>query len=353
MSIKTEGSSNYEYVTARVRSRRAKLFDADDYRKLVRMGPSEIARFMEDTEYEAEMNALGARHSGVDLVEYALNRNQAKHFDDLLSWADGDLYEYIANYLRKFDAWNVKTVIRGVYTDADREDIEDDLIRTGEFSERRLDRLVESSSIEDVVEQLSDTIFGDPLEEAFEDFESEGVLVPLENAVDRAFYAHLLDDIGQPEPDTPTALYREFLEAEVDFRNLRNGLRIARSGADIDPAEYFIEGGSLFSGEELRQLATNVDELVSRIRESTYADDLEEALTKLEDADSLIQFEHALEAALLEYSGKLSNRYPLSVCPVLSYILAKEREVENIRAIARGREAGLDVEEIEEELVIE
>ncbi|QLD85368.1 V-type ATP synthase subunit C [Natronomonas halophila] len=353
MSIKTEGSSNYEYVTARVRSRRAKLFDADDYRKLVRMGPSEIARFMEDTEYEAEMNALGARHSGVDLVEYALNRNQAKHFDDLLSWSNGDLYGYIANYLRKFDAWNVKTVIRGVYTDAAREDIEDDLIRTGEFSDKRLDRLVESTSIEDVVEQLSDTIFGDPLEEAFEDFESEGVLVPLENAVDRAFYAHLLDDIGQPEPDTPTALYREFLEAEVDFRNLRNGLRIARSGADIDPAEYFIEGGRLFSGEELRQLATNVDELVSRIRESTYGDDLDEALTELEDADSLIQFEHGLEAALLEYSGKLSNRYPLSVCPVLSYILAKEREVENIRAIARGREAGLDVEEIEEELVIE
>ncbi|WP_336134948.1 V-type ATP synthase subunit C [Natronomonas amylolytica] len=353
MSIKTEGSSNYEYVTARVRSRRAKLFDADDYRKLVRMGPSEIARFMEDTEYETEMNALGARHSGVDLIEYALNRNLAKHFDDLLSWSEGDLYGYIANYLRKFDAWNVKTVIRGVYTEADREDIEDDLTRTGEFSEQRLDRLVESTSIEDVVEQLSDTIFGDPLEEAFEDFESEGVLVPLENAVDRAFYAHLMDDIGQPEPDTPKALYREFLEAEIDFRNLRNALRIARSGADIEPTAYFIEGGQLFGGEELRQLATNIDELVSRIRESTYGDDLEEALTKLEDADSLIQFEHGLDAALLEYSSKLSNRYPLSVCPVLSYILAKEREVENIRAIARGREAGLDVEEIEEELVIE
>jgi V/A-type H+-transporting ATPase subunit C len=317
------------------------------------MGPSEIARFMEDTEYEAEMNALGARHSGVDLIEYALNRNLAKHFDDLLSWSEGDLYGYIANYLRKFDAWNVKTVIRGVYTEADREDIEDDLIRTGEFAKRRLDRLVESSSIEDVVEQLSDTIFGDPLEEALDDFESEGVLVPLENAVDRAFYAHLADDIGQPEPDTPKALYREFLEAEIDFRNLRNALRIARSGADIEPTAYFIEGGQLFGGEELRQLATNIEELVSRIRESTYGDDLEVALTELEDADSLIQFEHALDAALLEYSSKLSNRYPLSVCPVLSYILAKEREVENIRAIARGREAGLDVEEIEEELVIE
>ncbi|MEF8778594.1 MAG: V-type ATP synthase subunit C [Natronomonas sp.] len=351
MSVKTDGSSNYEYVTARVRSRRAKLFNEDDYRKLVRMGPGEIARFMEETEYETEMNALGARHSGVDLVEYALNENLAKHFDDLLQWAEGPLYGYIANYLRKFDTWNVKTAIRGVYTDADREDIQDDLIRTGEFSETFLDRLIDATSIEELVDLLENTIFGDPLEEAFSDYESEDVLVPLENAVDRAFYAHLMDDIGSPEPDTPTALYQEFLEAEIDFRNVRNALRIARSGADIDPAAYFMDGGRLFDPEELRGLAANTEELVTRIRESTYGDDLAEALEDLEDADSLIGFEHALDTALLEYSQKLSSRYPLSVCPVLSYILAKEREIENIRAIARGREAGLSVEEIETELV--
>ncbi|QLD88876.1 V-type ATP synthase subunit C [Natronomonas salina] len=352
MNVRTEGSSNYEYVTARVRSRRAKLFDEDDYRKLVRMGPGEIARFMEETEYESEMNELGARHSGVDLVEYALNQNLAKHFDDLLTYSTGPLYGYIANYLRKFDAWNVKTVIRGVYTDADRDDIGDDLIRTGEFSDRLLDRLVEAGSIEEVVDLLENTIFGGPLEDAYADFENQGVLVPLENAVDRAFYAHLMDEVGTPEPDTPTALYREFLQAEIDFRNVRNALRIARSGADIDPAAYFIEGGRLFRAEELRQLASSTDELVARIRESTYGDDLAVALEDLEGAESLIGFEHALDAALLEYSRKLSNRYPLSVCPVLAYILAKEREIENVRAIARGREAGLSVEEIEEELVI-
>ena len=351
MSVKTEGSSNYEYVTARVRSRRSRLFGADDYRKLVRMGPGEIARFMEDSEYETEMNALGTRHSGVDLIEYALNRNLSKHFDDLLTWAEGSLYEYIANYLRKFDAWNVKTVIRGIYTGAETDEIEDDLIRTGEFSERRLDRLLEAASVEDAVEVLSGTIFGEPLEAALEDFENTDTLVPLENAIDRAFFSHLLDEVGQPEPDSPTALYREFLEAEIDFRNLRNALRIARSGADIDPAEYFIDGGRLFDAEELRQLASNTDELISAISESAYGEDLSVALEELEGANSLIAFEHALNTALLEYSGKLSNRYPLSICPVLAYILGKEREIENIRAIARGREAGLSVEEIEEELV--
>ncbi|PSQ02486.1 V-type ATP synthase subunit C [Halobacteriales archaeon QS_5_70_17] len=350
--MSTSGEApNYEYVTARARSRRAALFDADDYRKLIRMGPGEIARFMEETEYEEEMNALGARYSGVDLIEYALNRNLAKHFEDLLRFAEGRLYDYIARYLRKFDAWNVKTVIRGIYADADQQGIRDDLIRAGEFDERLLDRLVEAESIDEVIERLDGTIFGGPLAGAYEDYEESGVLVPLENAVDRAYYRLLLPDLPA-EPNRATELYIEFLEAEIDFRNARNALRLARSGADVDPAEYFIPGGQLFDEAELRRLVGTPDQLVEHIRASRYGDELDDALDELDAAGSLIEFERALERALLEYSAQLSNRYPLSVCPVLAYILAKEREVDNIRAIARGKEAGLSTEEIEEELVI-
>ncbi|MFC5971515.1 V-type ATP synthase subunit C [Halomarina salina] len=351
MSVSGE-APNYEYVTARARSRRAALFDADDYRKLVRMGPGEIARFMEETEYEEEMNALGSRYSGVDLIEYALNRNLAKHFNDMLRFAEGKLYDYIARYLRKFDAWNVKTVIRGLYADSDSQEIEDDFIRAGALSDQQLRLLLDAESIEGVVERLDGTIFGDPLAAAYEDYEAAGVLVPLENAVDRAYYGLLLENLPA-EPDRATQLYIEFLQAEIDFRNIRNALRLSRSGADIDPTEYYIDGGRLFDAGEIRQLVNNPDQLVERIRSSPYGDDLDQALDDLDAAGSLIEFELALERALLEYSHQLSNRYPLSVCPVLAYILAKEREVDNIRAIARGKEAGLSADEIEEELVVQ
>lgn len=346
-----QGTSNYEYVSARVRSRRAQLFEAEDYRKLVRMGPGEIARFMEESTYGHEVNALGARHDGVDLIEYALNHNLARHFDDLLRWADGRLYVRIARYLRKFDAWNIKTVLRGHYTDSDAQDIQDDLIRAGELSDDLLDAMVEADSIELVVEQLEGTIFGDPLAGALRDYEETNLLVPLENAVDRAYYEHLLGEEGGAD-DRATTLYLEFLRAEIDFRNVRNALRLAHSGADIDPAEYFIEGGKLFDRTELASLAGNTDELVARVRASRYGDKLSDALDELEEADSLIAFEHALEAALLSYSRHLTVVYPLSVCPVLAFVLAKEREVDNIRAIARGREAGLTPDEVETELVI-
>jgi V/A-type H+-transporting ATPase subunit C len=343
------GGSNPEYVATRVRSRRASLFSDDEYRKLVRMGPAEIARFIEESEYEREINALGARHSGVDLIEYALNRNLAKHFNDLLSWADGRLYDLIARYLRKFDAWNVKTVLRGIYSDADRGDVETDLIRAGELDERLLDRLLDAGSVEEVIDLLDRTAFADPLREALAEYEESGVLVPLENAIDRVFYGQLLSDLPGGEANQT---YREFLEAEIDFRNARNALRLARSGADVDPSEYYIEGGGLFDASQLSAIGGNVEELVVTIRDSTYGDDLDDALDEFETADSLIAFERALDIALLEYSDRLGFIHPLSVAPVVSYILAKEREVDNIRAIARGREAGLSEEEIEAELVI-
>ncbi|NUE01698.1 V-type ATP synthase subunit C [Halorubraceae archaeon YAN] len=347
--MSTSGTSNPEYVNARVRARRAALFSDEEYRKLVRMSPAEIARRMEETEYETEINALGSRHSGVDLIEYALNRNLAKHFDDLLGFSEGQIYDLIARYLRKFDAWNAKTIIRGLYVGTTREEIETDLILAGEFNDRMIQRLLEAQTIEDVVTILQGTIFGAGLGAAYADYEETDLLVPLENAIDRAFYEHLLGDLPRSEP---VQLYREFLVAEIDFRNARNALRLARSGADLDPAAYYIDGGELFRPSELNMLVQSPDELVTHLRESKYARDLSAVLDDLETADSLIAFERGLEKALLAYSKRLGNVYPMSVCPVVAYILAKEREVENIRAIARGREAGLSQSEIEEELVI-
>lgn len=347
------GSANPEYVNSRVRTRRKKLFDDDDYRKLIRMGTSGVARFLEESEYEDEINTLGARYSGVDLIEYALNRNIASHFRDLLRWSDGRVHDQIAKYLRKYDVWNIKTVLRGIYTDSDPEEIKTDFIRAGELSDRVLDQMAESESIDNAVNLLDGTVYHNPLVEAMSEYQDTNALVPLENALDREFYTLMMEGMSAiGGDDGATRQYVEFLQAEIDFRNTRNALRLARSGADMDPAEYFIDGGRLFTPEQLRQLVNNTDELVGHIRESRYGEELSDALNQLEQAESLIQFEHALDAALLKYSDRLASVYPMSITTIMSYILAKEREVENIRAIARGREVGLSEEEIEEELVI-
>lgn len=346
------GSSNPEYVNARVSARRATLFDEEDYRKLLRMSPDEISRYMEESTYQGPINRLGSRFAGVDLIEYALNAGLAETFDELLAWADGRLYEQVARYLRKFDAWNVKTAVRGVYADTDPESIDDDMIRAGELDDDLLDRLVDAESIDAIVDLLEGTLFGEPLVDAYEMYEETGTLVALENAVDRAYYENLFEGVTTAGAGADSA-YAEFLQAEIDFRNARNALRLAQSGAEIDPAEYFIEGGTLFTPEELSALSRNRDQLVERIRESQYGDELTGALDELAEANSLIGFEHALEAALLEHARNAAHAHPMSVCPVIAFVLAKEREADNIRAIARGTQSGLDPEDIRAEMVVQ
>jgi len=191
-----------------------------------------------------------------------------------------------------------------------------------------------------VIELLDGSIFGEPLASATEAFAGEtGALIPLENALTE----RSTRTCSQTRP-APTRGQRrnhvEFLEAEIDFRNAANALRLAHGGPTRS-GELPHRGrrpvqrvGAKPTHRRLRRARR------SHRRKRPLRRPVSDALSRLREADSLIQFEHAPDAALLEYADTLSSIYPTSVSAVLSYILAKEREVENIRAIARGREVG-------------
>ena len=50
--------------------------------------------------------------------------------------------------------------------------------------------------------------------------------------------------------------------------------------------------------------------------------------------------------------GRYAHVHPLSVLVILDYIVRKEREVQNLRIIVRGKESGLTRDVIRELLVI-
>ena len=61
---------------------------------------------------------------------------------------------------------------------------------------------------------------------------------------------------------------------------------------------------------------------------------------------------HSLDEYMAKKTKRFSYLYPLSVLPVLDYLLKKEREVYNLRAIVRGKQAGLANDIIEELVVV-
>jgi V/A-type H+-transporting ATPase subunit C len=60
----------------------------------------------------------------------------------------------------------------------------------------------------------------------------------------------------------------------------------------------------------------------------------------------------ALDKALVRTAEKFGRFYPLSVLPILDYMIRKKIEVDNIRIIARCKATGLSNEVIEQLLVM-
>ena len=88
-------SGNYPYVTARVRAKKSALLSADVYERMLLMETAQIARILGEGAYKAEILALGAKATGVDLIELATSRNLAAVFNQIIGFSEGELRQMI------------------------------------------------------------------------------------------------------------------------------------------------------------------------------------------------------------------------------------------------------------------
>jgi V/A-type H+-transporting ATPase subunit C len=122
--------------------------------------------------------------------------------------------------------------------------------------------------------------------------------------------------------------------------------------AGIDAAiiqENLIPGGKLY--DELSRLAGQpFPEFLRSLEGYPFWSSISDIATP--EVDAISRIEARLKAYLVRYAWALSNYHPLSILPVLGYIVSKETEVSNIRKIVRGKESGLPSDLIEEQVVV-
>src|SRR5512136_3212023 len=110
------GRGNYAYACTRVKAKKRFLLSRDAYSRMLVMDVHEIGRFLGETQYRDEMTRYASRYSGANLVEVAVTRSLADTYSDILSFTTGHLREMVSDYLRRWDMFNVKTVLRGKTT---------------------------------------------------------------------------------------------------------------------------------------------------------------------------------------------------------------------------------------------
>ena len=116
--------------------------------------------------------------------------------------------------------------------------------------------------------------------------------------------------------------------------------------------EYIIPGGKQIDAKLAKQLidAKTVEETFPDLAQLDFYDYIKE----LVDSGKMNISDLVLETKKYEANEakKFSQQYPLSILPIIDYMICMEIEARNVRMIARGIESGLDKEVIKGLLVI-
>jgi V/A-type H+-transporting ATPase subunit C len=341
---KKVGTSNYAYAVTRVRAMKSKLLPKESYPRLLNMGIDEITRFIQESEYKNDVDELAMKYSGGDLAEHALNRNLALTYDKLGRITSGELNYLITAYLKRYEVWDIKTLLRGKVYNAPVDEILEFLIASGQFTYTFLSELAAKATYQEIVEGLRKTEYY-PLLQGFDGTN----LANIENELDKIYYSSLFESIGEPKSKDRKLLSR-VVKMEVDVKNLSNLFRLKK--AEVTQSDeimpLMIEGGLELRPEKLAHLS--YDDFVNAVQKTQYWD----VISGIADSDmaTLTTLESRLTRYYLESSTTYSHASPLSIVPVMDYIIHKNNEVNNLRIIFRGKETGLDENIIKDQLVI-
>ena len=344
---------NFAYSCARVKAKKHFLLSQDTYSRLLVMDVHEIGRFLGETQYKEEITRFGSRYSGASLIEVAVTRNLGQTYMDILGYTTGHLHNMVAYYLHGWDIFNIKTILRGKVSHVRDEEIIDTLVPAGSLSEEYLKSLVAMGTLQEIMDSLAkNPAFRIEPDIAREVIDS-GRLAALEDYLDKNRYYDLLKVVSIT--NKVDAILRQFVRREIDATNLKVLLKMK---ADRLPEEqitkYLIPGGMEFRLETLRSLASGegLSPILDEMEHSETYKVIKPAIDRFRQDKKLSTLTIAIDKAALRTGEKFAHFYPLSILPIIDYMIQKKVEVDNIRIIARGKQGGLSSKVIEELLVV-
>jgi V/A-type H+/Na+-transporting ATPase subunit C len=334
----------YAYITGRVRAMKTKLIPAEMYPRMLAMDTSEIARYLEETQYKDEIDTLSKDFKGSELIEHATFANLAKTYRKLLDVSIDEPAFLILEYLRRWDIWNIKTILRGKFYGASDEEISKYLVPAGDLSPEFLGELTKKASIQEVISAFEGTDYA----EALAKYDGKD-LASLENALDKLYYFRMERAVGGTL-SVGGGLLLKYVRREIDIRNLITLFRMNKAGIDAAIIQENLIPGGMYQDELSRMAGQPFPEFLRSLEGYPFWSAISDIATP--NVEAISRIEARLKAYLVRYAWALSNYHPLSILPVLGYIVSKDTEVANIRKIALGKETGLPAELIEEQVVV-
>lgn len=339
----------YPYTYLRTIFMKKTLLKKSDYDKMLKMTPSEIGKYLEDLEYKNEIDELAINYKGVELVERTLQLNLANKFSKLINISPQELKALIRIYLKRYDIYNIKTILRAKFSNLAQEDIGKHISPVSTEKKVFFEKLVAQKNVEEVVASI-DFIEEKDLRSALEHFKTTNSLIYIENVLDKHYFTYVMSQLKYLS--TEGKLYKKFLMNEIDVLNVKTILRAKKENMpEQQIKELVFSYGSLKKPLVDILIKSDFANVLKQLEETQFKNAIEKYI-KEPDKINFTELEISLDKHILEESKKLAKQHPMSVDVILGYIFLKDIEVRNITRIIKAKQLGLREEFIEKIIIV-
>ncbi|MFH1255808.1 MAG: V-type ATPase subunit [Candidatus Diapherotrites archaeon] len=336
----------YSYANARVKAMKTLLLDKSLLEEMVKAaGIPEIISVLERTNYRQDLSALGVKHAGAELVEFALGRSFARDARKIIDITPKQGKQSVLALLEQWDVQNLKTII--LAKSLQKGDIEKYLVPAASLKEKDLKRLLEQRDVDELVSFLQGTRYGAALQRSLDEFRKSKDVTPLLNALDLNYLNRLGKSIVPKYEDEKAV--KKMVREKIDAKNIMLVLRAKKQG--LENVEKFLVSGGTITKDGLQELAAakDAEAVVMKVKDKF---DLSKELEEFRKDGSLSHFESMLERAVAEKAMQRMRTAVQSLAVIAAYLVMKENETSNIRKIVRGKEFLLPEEKIREMLLL-
>lgn len=268
---------------------------------------------------------------------YQIQESIDQHFLETVEMMRKDnpkkMQSFFDSYMRKYDFYLIKKTLkqklRGLTVDENV--IDRALLKETEMILRKL---LNAEDKEQIIEVLRRHDFKEEIIDAIEQEETD--LLKIDVELDKQMIEMLKDTTV---PHKCEKGKKRFVDYYIDIINLKNVLRAKENNFDLETIEkMFIGEGREIRPWKYKELAEqeSVSQIISKLEGTSFYEELKNSIEEYNKDKSVQPLTLALDRTFLQIVKDISTDNYTTIGPTIRFIVSKEFETRNLKAVAKG-----------------
>ncbi len=303
----------------------SKYTEIENMEKILEM--SSVAEVINDIKKE------GYTIENAENADVEIEKKMIEMMNEVIAMLPEGTQEFAESYMLKYDAQVIKRILRAKAVGVPKEKIYETIYSCKHISDIVINHMVEATNIDDSISALDAT----PFSRVIEIWNEKNSLHAVDTAIDAIVLEKLIEEKSKLDEDSMEAI-NKIMGIMIDVYNLKVLIRGKLMRINVE--KYLVNEGYEIDSWKIKTLgeSRSMEELLGNLEGTSYAE--------IRDAKDAFESELILDRILLNKAIELGMVYSTSSGPTMMFLISKEYEARNLKAIIKGFQENLDKDRI-------